>query len=233
VRAHQCTLRGNACRTTVIHQVPSNRAGISTSELAARLHNDRSIVPLFTPLSVRRPCAGWAASLALWAVLAPPSLFAQSAASPDVKAAFLMNFAKFVAWPSSQLPDGRPLVIGVMGNGAVADSLTRLTAGKTIDGHAIVVTRIGAAGDMAGAHLLFIGDAERGRIPDVLKRVGSSSVLTVSDAARFCLSGGMIQLRNEDDRIRFDINLERAQAADLSVNSKLLALAGTVNPAKH
>jgi hypothetical protein len=192
-----------------------------------------STVPLFTTLRLRRHCVSWAASLALLTLLAPASVFAQSAASPEVKAAFLLNFAKFVTWPASQLPEGRPIVIGVIGNSAVADSLTALTAGKTIDGHTVVVTRIGAGDDPARAHVLFIGDAERGRIPDVLKRVHSSSVLTVSDAARFCLSGGIIQLRNEDDRIRFDINLERAQAADLSVNSKLLALAGTVNPAKN
>ena len=171
--------------------------------------------------------------MALWLLLAPPIVITQSASSPDVKAAFLMNFAKFVEWPGSQLSEGKAIVIGIVGNNAVADSLTSLAAGRTIEGHAIVVTRMGPADDPVKAHLLFISNAERGRIPELLERVGSSSVLTVSDAARFCISGGIIQLRNEDDRIRFDINLDRAQAADLTVNSKLLALAGTVNPAKN
>jgi hypothetical protein len=201
--------------------------------MAERLHNERMNVSLFTVLHARRRLAGYGAGLLLWLLAALLPVMAQSASSPDVKAAFLMNFARFVAWPASQLPDGSPIVIGVIGNTAVADSLARLAAGKTIDGRTVIVKRVGAADDGAQTHLLFIGDAERGRIPGLIKQIGSSSVLTVSDSARFCMSGGIIQLRNEDDRIRFDINLERAQAVNLIVNSKLLALAGTVNPAKN
>lgn len=181
----------------------------------------------------RRHRVGWVALLALWMLAAPPVVAGQSASSPDVKAAFLMNFAKFVAWPDDQLADGKAIVIGVIGNNAVADSLAGLAAGKSIDGHAVVVTRMAAGDDLGKSHLVFIGEAERGRIPDLLKRIGTAGILTVSDAARFCLMGGIIQLRNENDRIRFDVNLERAQAANLTVNSKLLALAGTVNPAKR
>jgi hypothetical protein len=201
--------------------------------MAARLHNVQPTVPLFAVLRSDRRYAGWAASLGVWVLLMPSAAATQSASSPDVKAAFVMNFAKFVAWPASQLADGRPLVIGVIGNNAVADSLTTLTAGKTIDGRNVVVTRMGAEDDPTKAHLLFVGDVERGRIPELLKRIGQGSVLTVSDAARFCVQGGIIQLRHEDDRIRFDINLQRAQAANLILDSKLLALAGTVTPGKH
>lgn len=201
--------------------------------MAARLHNKQLIVAFFPALRPRRRHAGWAVIVALSLMLAPSEAIAQTASSPDVKAAFLMNFAKFVKWPESRLADGQPLVIGVLGNNAVADSLTTVTAGKTIDGHAIVVLRVGAGHDPAKTHLLFIGEAERGRIPEVLKRIGTSSVLTVSDAARFCVFGGIIQLRHEDDRVRFDINLDRADMADLAINSKLLALAGAINPTKN
>jgi len=58
-------------------------------------------------------------------------------------------------------------------------------------------------------------------------------VLTVSDAERFCVLGGTIQFRTEADRVRFDVNVRAAEAAGLTVNSKLLKLAGTVNPARH
>jgi hypothetical protein len=54
----------------------------------------------------------------------------------------------------------------------------------------------------------------------------------VSDAPRFLAAGGVIQLRTEDDRVRFDVDLQRAKDAALVINSKLLTLAGTVNPPK-
>lgn len=171
-------------------------------------------------------------ALAVWVLAAPAVVTTQSASSPDVKAAFLINFARFVTWPQTLLPDGRDLVIGVIGSNAVADALTRLARGKSIDGHRIVVTRH-TGDDPATAHMLFISDDEGGRIPELIKRVGASSVLTVSDSARFCVSGGIIQLRHDDDRIGFDINLDRAQAAGLVLSSKLLTLAWTVHPAKR
>jgi hypothetical protein len=157
---------------------------------------------------------------------------AQSASSPDVKAAFLFNFIKFITWPAADLVEGQPINIGIIGHNSVVDSLMALTKGKTIDGHAIVVTRLAATDDPSKLQMLFIGDSERGRINELIQRVGRSSVVTVSDAARFCTLGGIIQLRTEDDRVRFDINLTRAEASRLVINSKLLALAGTVNPTR-
>jgi hypothetical protein len=166
-------------------------------------------------------------------VLAPAGrVSAQSASSPDVKAAFLFNFIKFITWPATDLAEGQPIIVGIIGQNGVVDSLMALTKSKTVDGHPIVVSRLAATDDLGKLHMLFIGDSERARITELIQRVGKSSVVTVSDAARFCVLGGIIQLRTEDDRVRFDINLPRAEASRLVINSKLLALAGTVSPAK-
>jgi hypothetical protein len=171
------------------------------------------------------------ASLAL-APVVRASTSLQIASSPDVKAAFLFNFIKFITWPAADLADGQPINVGIIGQNGVVDSLTALTTGTNIGGHAIVVHRLAATDDPAKLHMLFIGDSERGRITDLIQRVGKSSVVTVSDAARFCALGGIIQLRTEDDRVRFDINLPRAEASRLVINSKLLVLAGTVSPTR-
>jgi hypothetical protein len=157
---------------------------------------------------------------------------AQRASSPDVKAAFILNFAKFIEWPAVQLPEGQPMILGVLGQQAVADSLAMLARGKTIDGRTVVVKMLSADDDLKQVHILFVGESERNQIALLIERIGNGSVLTVSDAPRFCSLGGIIQLRTEDDRVRFDINLDRAGASGLVINSKLLALAGRVNPPK-
>lgn len=158
--------------------------------------------------------------------------FAQSASSPDIKAAFIFNFARFVAWPAARLADAQPITVGVIGDDAIADSLASLVKGKSIDRHSVVVKRLAAGDDVTQVHVLFVGTSAKNRVSDILARVGSSPVLTVSDLPRFCAGGGMIQLRNEDDRVRFDVGLDRAEASGLTISSKLLALAGHINPAK-
>jgi hypothetical protein len=157
---------------------------------------------------------------------------AQSASGTEVKSAFLVNFAKFVEWPAAKLPPGQPLVIGVVGDDFVARALKELVAGKSTLGHAYMVKRLSATEDLAGLHMLFIGSAEALRVRELAERAGTSGTLTVSDVDRFCELGGMIQFRTESDRVRFDVNLKRATDAGLSINSKLLALAGSVNPTK-
>lgn len=157
---------------------------------------------------------------------------AQRASGPDVKAGFLINFAKFVAWPDAVLPPGGAIVIGVTGNAAIADSLDAAVRGRTVDGRAITIKRLTPGEAPPLVHLLFVGDGDRAQVADILTRVGRNAVLTVSDTPRFCSLGGIIQLRHEDDRIRFDINLDRADSLGLTFNSKLLALAGVINPGR-
>jgi len=166
------------------------------------------------------------------AVSAAPRVGAQSASSADVKAAFLFNFAKFVEWPAAALPAGQPLVVGVFGNNEIAESLARVAAGKIVGGHTIRIKRVVITDDPTTVQVLFIDNSEHARANEFVRRIGNASVLSVSDVPRFLDSGGVIQLRTQDDRVRFDVDLQRAQDSRLVINSKLLALAGAVNPAK-
>jgi len=155
--------------------------------------------------------------------------FGQMASADEVKAAFLFNFAKFVEWPSDAAPSGTPLVLGVLGNEAVEESLRTVTRGKSIDGHQLSVKRLTNGDDATRVHLLFLGITDRTRMADVLRRVDGISVLTVSDVDRFCQSGGVIALSMEDSRVRFDVNLDAAERGRLKLSSKLLSLARTVH----
>lgn len=185
-----------------------------------------------TPLDHRR-VASLAACLLAFAVVTawPTSAAAQIASGADVKAAFLLNFAKFVEWPSAGA-NTEPLVIGVLGNDDLADSLRDIAQSRKGAGRPTSVKRVTQRDDLTRLHILFVAAADSGQIARVIKDIGSASVLTVSDADRFCLLGGIIQFLTEDDRVRFDINLDAAEAGGLVINSKLLALARAVRSTK-
>jgi hypothetical protein len=157
---------------------------------------------------------------------------AQVATTEEVKAAFLFNFAKFVEWPPEAWADGAPLAIGVLGGDGIADVLRDMVRGKSIGTHSITVKRINGSEDLATFHLVFIGQNEKSRLPDILRRVERANVLTVSDVDRFCELGGIIALTLEQNHVRFEVSLEAAERAHLKVSSKLLSLARVVYPAK-
>jgi len=53
-------------------------------------------------------------------------------------------------------------------------------------------------------------------------------MLTVGEGDDFPAAGGVIGLVIEDNKVRFDVNLEAAERAGLKISSKLLKLARNV-----
>lgn len=147
----------------------------------------------------------------------------------QVKAAYLYNFLKFVEWPKDAYTDPlAPIVIGVVGEDPFGNGLPQVIIGKTVQGRDLVIRIYRAGEDLRSAHILFISSSERKRIPAILSGLRGSCVLTVADSAGFLEAGGMIQFLNENDRVRFAINVDATNQAKLKVSSKLLSLAKVI-----
>jgi hypothetical protein len=55
----------------------------------------------------------------------------------QVKAAYLLNFARFVEWPPAALPASSPLDIVIVGVDSFGGALEEVLRGKSANGHAI------------------------------------------------------------------------------------------------
>lgn len=145
-----------------------------------------------------------------------------------VKAAYLLNFARFVEWPPDVLPASSPLDIVVVGEDAFAGSLEELLRGKVANGHPIRLRHLRWDAILTTYQIVFISGSEEQHLTQILHFLGKSSVLTVSDIDRFSLRGGVIEFRSVGNRVRFDINRTAAQTARLNISSKLLSVARTI-----
>ena len=181
---------------------------------------------------VLRRAAG--AVLALGLLVGTARAGQQQDAERELKAVFLYNFAKFVEWPPGGFPEPpAPVTLCVLGDDAVGESLEAVVKGETLNGRRLVVRRPRDAQQARDCHVLFVGPAEKGRIPEVLTALRGTSVLTVGDGGDFLDHGGMIRFFLEQNRVRFDINLDAAERSHLSLSSKLLRLARAVNPQRR
>jgi hypothetical protein len=155
-----------------------------------------------------------------------PALAQDALSEYQVKAAYLFNFLKFVKYPSESFADPlAPIVVGVVGEDPFGSALPQVVTGKTVEGRDLVIRLYRPGEDLRGAHILFISASERKRLPMILSSLRGSSVLTVSDTPGFLDAGGMIQFLNENDRVRFAINMNATSRAKLKASSKLLSLA--------
>jgi hypothetical protein len=161
--------------------------------------------------------------------LAAPGAGAQASVSAaDLKTAFLYNFARFTEWPADVLPARTAIVLCVIGDPDVAQSLARAVQGKAIDRHAITVRRMNADGPLRSCQLLYAGEVDVQRARQLVDALRGAAVLMVSDLPAFSEIGGTAHLFMEGERMRFAVNVDAAMRAKLRISTQLLNLARVV-----
>jgi uncharacterized protein DUF4154 len=147
----------------------------------------------------------------------------------QVKATYIYNFGRFVQWPSNTpAAKGDSFSICVLGQDPFGPTLDATLAGETLDGRPVTVKRISTPRDAGECRILFISSTEESHLKEILVALDDSGILTVSDMPAFSRRGGMIQFILEGDKVRFEINLAKAETAKLVLSSELLKVATTV-----
>ena len=160
-------------------------------------------------------------------VVAAESGAAQTPSEYQVKAAFLLNFTKFVEWPPPALSDpSAPLTICILGDDPFGPVLDQMVEGESVNGHKLAVKRIHAMAS-TGCEVLYVS-ASGADASQALSELGPG-VLTVGDGSAFVSQGGIIGFVLDHHRVRFDINQRAAAKGSLRLSSKLLSVARSVS----
>jgi hypothetical protein len=147
----------------------------------------------------------------------------------QVKAAFLINFPKYVDWPAETFAEtNSPIVIAVLGETKVAEEIQKVIAGRSVNGREIVLKRLASGEEPGVCHILFISAAQQEHSADLLAKLKNTSVLTIGESNDFLERGGIINLVRKDQNIGLEVNLAAAGKARIKVSSNLLSVATIV-----
>lgn len=147
----------------------------------------------------------------------------------DLKAVFLLNFARFVDWPGESFEDaGSPIVIGVLGQDPFGSTLREAVANETAHDRKLVVRQCQSVEELESCHILFVPESEATRWAPLAGRWTRRSVLTVGESKAFATRSGIIGFELSGRKLRLSINLLAANAARLTISSKLLRQAEIV-----
>lgn len=166
-------------------------------------------------------------------VLACASLPAAAAEAslPSVKAAFVFNFIKLVSWPETRLASGNaPIQVCVIRGDDMETALRHALAGKLAGPHPIQIAVVGEADNLTPCHVLYLGSRTSARNSALMGRVSGRGVLLVDEGPRFTWPDGMIRLFQEQNRMRFELNLESLERSGLKVDPRLIRLARIATP---
>jgi hypothetical protein len=170
-----------------------------------------------------------AAALLVLSLSAPAPASAQSnlrLVEQDIKAGLLYNFLRYTDWGPSLNRSNR-MVVCTFGPDAFDGRLARM-AGRTVNQRMIEVRAARTYADLSTCALVFVSADVRAEWPALRTQLAGRSILTVSDFDGFTRSGGMIEFTRINSRVGVRVNVDAVEAADLSVQDRLLRLATVV-----
>jgi hypothetical protein len=147
----------------------------------------------------------------------------------QVKAAYLLNFTRYVEWPSQAFEaPGVPVTICVLGRDPFGTLLDATVTGRTTQGRSVGVRRIRTTAQTAGCHLVFISRETWRNQRDLPRKLHSLGLLTVGESDEFAQEGGVIGFVIQNETVRFVVNAEARDRAGLRISSRMLSLAAAV-----
>jgi len=162
------------------------------------------------------------------AALGPLAPGQKTPSEDQVKAAYLLNFAKLAQWPYA-LPEGPSrLLIGVSGGDeAFLDVVKTVVAGKVVGTHPLLVKAVSSARDMQSCQIVFFRTPGRknDQAAATVESLTTAGVLLVGEDESFLRQGGMINLVHDHESVRFEVNTDALDRSGIHFSSKILSLA--------
>ena len=139
----------------------------------------------------------------------------------QVKAAFLLNFARYADWPGNG--EG-PLTVCIAGEAPLQQEIAARLKGEAVKRRPVLARVVSREEEVTQCDLLFVPrDGER-HAAALLNAVRSHPVLTVGETHEFLAQGGSIVFFLQDGKVRFRIDPVAVERSGVRVSSRLLAL---------
>jgi len=197
--------------------------GSSTEPLRTRLN--RRAQSFWGPAIVH--AVGAVLLLAIISV-ATASLPPPNPAGNDLKAAYLLDFGRFVRW-SKPVKARSSFQICTLGRDSMGSSLERLAVNARIDSLPVRVDQLQDISAAKSCAIVFMSATESNHVRENLAFLGNADILTVSDAPGFLQHGGMIQFVIVSSHVRFAVDLDAVNRTHLVLSSELLRVASSVS----
>jgi hypothetical protein len=144
----------------------------------------------------------------------------------QIKASYIYNFLQFVRFPPAALLSDGSLNVCILGEDRFGNALDAIDGSSTPQGQ-VKVKRLGrysTDSTFASCHVLYLIDSERPGVSAILGKINQTQVLTIGEFSPFIRHGGLIELFEQNDVIRFRINEGLLSKTDFKIDAQLIQL---------
>lgn len=143
-----------------------------------------------------------------------------------VKAAFLLNFARFTKWPDAL--DGNQLDVCVTSPNPFGENIDRVLKGQRSGKFTFKTHILGDENSLPPGDCELLYVSEDVEPQPLLEGVKGKPVLTVGETSQFIEKEGVIRFAIIGGKVRFVVNKAAAIKGGLQISSKLLKVAAGV-----
>lgn len=147
-----------------------------------------------------------------------------------MKANFLFHFAASNEWPA-EFKEG-PFQMAIIGNGALHAELVDKYALKLIGSQPLEILAFETPQDLNAGdfyHVIYY-DKDAAQLKALSQFIDEESVMLVSDMQGALANGALINFVAVDNRIRFEIDVDRAAKKGVMIGNRILSWAVTPSP---
>jgi hypothetical protein len=136
---------------------------------------------------------------------------------------YMYSFTRYVLWPDAY--NQGDFEILVLGDSPILEELKTMAQAKKVGERSIKVTKISNPNDIRKCSMLFVPAAKSGKIDEVLAKVGTQSILVITEEAGLGAKGSNINFIVKDGKLVFELNQGTINKQSLKVSSELSRLA--------
>ncbi|MCA1761466.1 MAG: YfiR family protein [Cryomorphaceae bacterium] len=141
-----------------------------------------------------------------------------------IKASYIYNFAKNVDWNDPKYKTGN-FVISIMGGSSLHKELVTKYNTKQIGSQQIEIRKLSKTLNISSCHVLYVGAEYCDILPDIAEALKNEPTLIVADKEGALDKGAALNFVIEEQRLKFELNMNSATKRNLFVGSTLKSLA--------
>jgi hypothetical protein len=139
-----------------------------------------------------------------------------------VKAGYIEKFTHFIQWPAASIYNNENLIIGIIGENSISKALSDIFSKSFSKDKRFSIIPISSVDQIRNCMILFISGSEKSNLEKILNYTTGKPILTISDSKGFGNKGVIINMFQDGNYIRYEINRKSLDISGLIINSMLL-----------
>jgi glutamine amidotransferase PdxT len=139
---------------------------------------------------------------------------------------YIFSFTKYILWPDAY--NQGDFEIHVLGDSPLYEDLKVMAQMKKVGDRAIKLTKLSTPAEIKKCNILFVPAGQSDKLAEVLQKVGTQSILIITEQAGLGVQGSCVNFITKDGKLSFELNQSALTRQNLKASVEIIRYATTI-----